>query len=261
MDNRKKVRRNINSNNKKGKISRGKDNHNKGKRDENNKFISYLRSYYTFYKENIKKKHIVMFVICICVFFIVFATYMSKITSTPDVATLIKNSENSIQNPSNIFTTIFKQNIPSVFIIIFAGIVPYIYLPVVGIGYAYNYALDIIKCFTTFSHVGNTIFMTIGTIINLVAISYAIATGMHYCKLVTKKQKYNRTDNYTFNDIRKKFYKETKKEEKLEKLEEKIKQKEIERQKCYVKIPYFNLLISFLISSVIITIGTLISAI
>lgn len=229
--------------------------------NKKNNFQIFFSNYYTFYKENIKKKHIVVFVICLCIFFITFATCMSKITSSPDIATLIKNSEETQQNSASIISIIFKQNIPSVFVTMLAGIVPYVYIPVVGIGYAYIYAVNIIEYFATFSHTGNVIFMTIGAIINLVAISYAVATGMHYCKLVTKKQKYNRTDNYTINDVRKKFYKETKNEEKLKKLEEKIKKREIERQNAYVKVPYVNLLVSFLISSIIIIIGSLISII
>ncbi len=229
--------------------------------NSNNTFILLLKEYYKFYKENLKKKHIVIFVICLCIFFIVFSAYMSKISATPNITDLIKNSEEANISSNNVFTTIFSQNIPAVFVTILAGIVPYVYIPVLGVAYAYTYAVNIVENFATFSHVGNVVCMTIGAIINLFSISFAIATGICYCKFSTKRQKYNKTDAYTLNSIKKKFYEDTKNKEKLKQLENKIKNKEVERQKYNVKVPYINILISFIISSIIIIIGTLISAI
>ena len=94
-------RRNVsrNSGNVKGKDSKNKLN----KKDESanvsdNKSSKFdikniMIGYFKFYKEKLMRKHIIIYIICLVVFFVMIATLISKINSTPNIAELAQKAK------------------------------------------------------------------------------------------------------------------------------------------------------------------------
>ncbi len=220
-------------------------------------FVNYLK----FYKQKLMRKHIIIYIICLVVFFVMVATLISKINSTPNITELIESAKKVNEQSKGIISLIFSKKIPLVFMIIFAGITPYLFLPVIGIAGAYTLAVDIATNFNVLTEKASVVPMCIGAIIQLIAIGLAIATGIQYCILNTKKWRYNRNQEYSMLDFKTRLYEATKNNKKLDKVNKKKEEKQIKNEKNNVKIPYLYLLFSFIISVIIITIGTIISKI
>lgn len=238
----------------KNKIKKSKVTNNK----TDNKFSKSLKEYIKFYNNNFKKKHIIVYIILLIIFFITLSLLISN-HDTSDIIQQMANEAGNVKN-TNLFTTIFKVNIPFIFLTFFAGITPFVPLSIIGAVYPYTAASNIASAFTMTSHTGNLIFMTIGSIIEIFAIALAIEAGLYYCKLSTKKFRYSQGGSFGIYDVKKQLYNISNKKEKLEKLEEKKYEKEKKREKLNVKVPYKMLFYTFVVCVVISTIGILISA-
>lgn len=218
-----------------------------------------LKNYFKFYNDNIKRKHAIIYIISMIIFFILLSFFISNIDVTQNLNNISQDAAN--QEKINIVKIIFEQKIPLMFLIIFAGITPYVYIPVLGMLNSYTLATSIINIFGKTNNNLNLIFSSLGSIIQLFGTALAIATGIYYCTLATKRSKYNKITQLGVNDIKRNIYQLTKNEKKLNELEQKIENQKIEKEKLNVKIPYINLIISGIISSIIVIIGTIISGI
>ena len=67
--------------NKEDSVKNNKESNQKEKKDSGFKYI--LKDYFKFYKTNLMKKHIIIYIICLAVFFLFIATFISRINSTP----------------------------------------------------------------------------------------------------------------------------------------------------------------------------------
>lgn len=231
-------------------------------KDQNNIGFKYiLKDYFKFYKTNLMKKHIIIYIICLAVFFFFIATFISRIKATPNIAELAENAKKISENSEGIFLLILKKKIPLLFMIIFAGIVPYLFVPVMGIGTSYYLALDIATNFNVLTGKSSVIPMCIGAIVQLIAVSLSVAVGIKYTLISTKRWRYSRNQDYSMLDFKMRLYEATNNKNKLKKATKKKEEKIEKNEKYNVKVPYMHLFISLLLSILIISIGALIARI
>lgn len=229
------------------------------KEEKNINFKYIIKDYFKFYKQKLMRKHIITYIICLIVFFVIIAWLISKINSTPNIAELAENAKIISENSKGVFSLIISKKIPLIFMIIFAGIAPYFFIPVLGIGASYSLAVDIVTNFNVLTGKSSVIPMCIGAIIELIAVSLAIATGVEYCILSTKKWRYSRNKDYSMLDFKRTLYEATNNKKKLNEINKRKQERDAKNEKNNVKIPYVYLLTSFAISVIVITIGTIIA--
>jgi hypothetical protein len=219
------------------------------------KFPPIVSEYISFYKENLRKKHAILYIITMVMFFAILSLSISKI----DVSTTIQNLGKQSINASVL--SILKDKAILVFMIIFAGITPFVYIPVLGVFSSYMLANDIVKIFSIPNSSGNIILMSIGAIIEIFGIALAISAGIYYCGLSSKKFRYDNSKSFGLLDLKKAIHTITKNNKKVEEVDQEIINKNIKKEKLNVKINYKCLLFSFILSFVIVTIGAIISII
>ncbi len=219
---------------------------------------SFLKEILSFYNENLRKKHIILYIICLLVFFVIMTIYLNNSNIEQEIknnmAVVNTESQSSIKN---ILDAILVEKLPLTALITFAGITPFVFIPVLGVLNSYIFAVRIVRAFYI-SNVNPTI-LAIGCVIQLFGYALAIATGIYYCSLSSKKFRYRQGNSYSFSDIKKKFYTITQNKKKLNEINKKMKQKIKNNEKLNVKVPYKMLVIVTVISFLIVTIGTLIS--
>lgn len=251
---------NVKSKNSKSKLNKNDENVNVSDNKGSNFGIkNIMKGYLKFYREKLMRKHIIIYIICLVVFFVMIATLISKINSTPDIAELAQKAKEVSESSKNIFSLIFMKKIPLIFMIILAGIAPYFFIPVIGIAYSYSLACDIVTNFNVLTGKASVIPMCIGAILQLIAVGLSVATGIQYCLLSTKRWRYSRNQDYSMIDFKRTFYEATGNKKKLKEIIKKKEEKAAKNEKNNVTVPYGYLVISFLISTVIIAIGTIIS--
>lgn len=220
---------------------------------KNSNFKDMLINYYSFYKINLKKKHIIIYALTLIIFTILSITFINNID---DTKTLLSQIE-AAKGTTSILGTIFKEKIPLIFLLVFSGITPFIYVPVVGIiGYPYILAINLVDM-SAF----NIILAIFGGIIQLFGATLAISAGIYYCNCSTKKFRYDQSVTFGLDDVKLQIYESTKKDEKVNKLKEKMLVKKEKREKLNVKIEYKALVITTVISSVIVIISALITGV
>lgn len=206
-----------------------------------------IYKYKKFYEENLKIKHIIIFLIMLILFFIMISFYLKNIANLTNTIDIEKISIRGI-----------KEKISLCFIIIFAGISPFVFLSAIGILGSYILAIDIISLYLIDRNIICLIVGSLSSVIQIGAISLCVATGIYYCIQTTKKFRYTQHMSIGFKDIKKAFYEIKKDNQKLEKLLEEEKKKAIKREKLNVKVSYFYFCISFVISVIFILIGELV---
>lgn len=222
-------------------------------RKENSKLLDILKSYYSFYKKNLRRKHIVIYVLSLIVFAFCLITFMNNIDTINQLLSEVRN----YKMDTNVFSILIKQKIPVIFLLIFSGITPFIFIPIIGIiGFPYILATSIMNM-----SVINFVISCIGAIVQIFFVSLAIASGIYYCSQSTKKFRYNNYSTFGLDDVKKQIYESTKKEEKLKKVEEKMAKKSEKLQKLNVKIEYKALIITFVISTLVVCIASIITGV
>ena len=207
----------------------------------NNSFISQIKE---LYNKNLRKKHIICFIIMTIIFAIVFIynihLYNSGSLTVPSDAV------------GNSFWNATKENFLISAVIIFAGITPYFFLSVIGFAQAAVIVNDMVLRYAQGSSFLPTLF--IGGIIQMIGFSLCIATGIYYCRLSTKKNKYYHHSDFSFDDMKKQIYEIRKDEKKVEQIEKKKEEK-------FKKIPYISFIFLGIIGFAISFVGLLITII
>lgn len=249
-------------NNLKNKESVNNEKESKKNKKSNNKILIELKNYLLFYKENLKKIHIIIYLISLFLLLISFGYLISNIDIS-DVAKNLVNSGGKVEEiqRTGLVNLILKEKIPTTFFVLLAGITPYFYLPVIGLLNIYIFAVKIASIYTLSYNTASLILVVIGIIIQIFSISLSVSMGIYFCKISSKRFRYFQYRSFLFSDLKKNYYEIKKDEKKIKEIEEKIKAKREKIESDNVKIPYKELLITFCISSVIIVIGTLIAAI
>ena len=208
--------------------------------------------YKKFYDENLKFKHIVITIIMVILFFILLKFQLDGLES-------VKNSSSVSSNltAKTFWQAIVKDELLLNFIMIFAGLTPYIYVSVIGVFASYSLVLDFATAYVLNKGFFNVLIFGIGAIIQIVAYALSIATGMYFCKISTKRAKYSQVSFFGYTDFKKAIYQIRKDEKKVELMDEQKREKMEKREQYNVKVPYKMLAISFIISMIISTIGTI----
>lgn len=240
-----------NSKIKKNKNKVKKDtNKNNAKRDDN--FSKIIRAYIKFYKENLKFKHIVITIIMIILFCIMFKYSITKFQNVDN------NVLNKTVSTNSFFKTFTKDKVMISALVIFSGITPFVFFPVIGVLYSCNLASEIGRMYILNKSIMGCIFGSVGAIIQILGLSISISTGIVFCLKTTKRFIYNEKKGFGLKDVKKYIYKIRNNEEKIEEFEKKEQERAKRNEKYNVKINYLNLIISFVISVVILAFGTLI---
>ena len=239
-------------NNNVGHINNTSNDSTKNKHEGNTK-KAILKEYISFYNKNLKFKHIVSAILMVIVFAICL-----KISLSTTANLSAENIEELKQSQISFFNAVIKEKIPLNFLIIFAGISPFLYISVIGIFSPYNLA---ISAATSYAINGNeflVVIMCLGALIQIIGLSLSVATGMYYCSLSTKKYRYSQTISFGYKDVKKAIYEIRKDEKKVKQIDEEKRKKAEKREKLNVKVPYKMFVISFLIATIITIIGTIV---
>ncbi len=228
------------------------------KKEEQNIFGLQIKEYFSYYNKNYKKKHMIFYIISLIVFFIFLSVFISSIDVTGQLQNINANAN---QFNVNILNTILKEDIPISFLIIFAGITPFIHLPIIGFLYPYILAGNVANLFMVSSHHVNLILMTVGSVVKIFAVSLAIVAGFDYCSYSSKKFRYSQGMSFGVQDLKRHYYTIRDNKEKVEEIDLHKKEKAEKKEKLNVKVPYKMLFYTCLISIIIMIIGTLITAI
>lgn len=225
----------------------------KKERSHFHNFKNVLRNYFAFYNKNLRKKHIVLYIISLLIFAFFMITFIKNLTEVNQFLSEVKTASEK----TNIFMTVLKGRIPLIAIIVASGITPYIYIPLIAIaGFPYLLATELMNLSTI-----NMIIACIGSVIQIFGVSLAVAAGIYYCTSSTKKFRYNQSITFGIDDVKKQIYETTKKEDKLNKLNDKMKNKSDKREKLNVKIEYKALVITAVISMIIVATAALITGV
>lgn len=211
----------------------------------NDKKNSKIKDYIEFYKKFIAKKHI----ICSSIFLILFITLLI----------IGLNKDVQIENvvvPS-FFNSLIRHKIYAGFVIIFAGIVPYFYMPVLGFLFSSELVMSIISYYQMSSSILGLILNIFGGVIASLAYSYSIAVGIYYCGLSTKRFKYNQGKGFSFFDVKKSIANIRKNEDMIDKYNKEEEKRREKNEKFNVKIDYKNIAISFFIIVILLFISNI----
>lgn len=193
-----------------------------------------IKSIYDFYKINLKKTFLILCMVNIIII----------VLGIPSVVQILKISAETekIVTSANFFN-IYSINIQMVFFIVLAGIVPYIYIPIVG---AFAGSLTEISKIATLildkGYLMATIIYLLPMLLNICIISIAVALGIYVCKTITAKYKLTDAKSMGFTKFRIDLYDTLKKKDKKEELEKKREQKIAELEKKNRKLDYFNII-------------------
>ena len=216
----------------------------------------FFIDFFEFFKAKILRKQVIFFVLILIVFGYFVSTYISNLKNE-DFLSQIQNIDENYVKP-NVISIIAKEKLPDAIIIVLSGIAPYIYAPILGVLYGYQVAMHMIYAISTPGANYNLIVMAIGAIIDFIGFALASSAGFTLCSYSTKRAKYASKSEPNFLDIRKELYSITNNNKKIKELDKKKKEKEKKIEKYNVKTPYIFILTAFIISVIIILIGTVI---
>lgn len=213
---------------------------------------SILKDFIKYYKENLKVKHIVCFIIMVIIFALslnLFYTNLNNQEAKEIITESVKGGP---------FISSLGEKVFLAFIIVFAGFTPYLYISVIGVFCGYSLANNIIISYILNGSTTSFVFMIIGGVIQLIGFSLCVATGINYCRISTKRRKFSSNTTYGLNDIKSTFYNLKNDKEGMKKVEESNRKKFEEKKKYNVKVPYLTFIVSFIISIIFVLVGMVI---
>lgn len=219
--------------------------------DINMKNKDKLTEIKTFYNEKMKKAHIITSIILAVLYTIVFFIQIYSV-KTGAVAV----------NPGAYgagFTSQVKESFLLTFVIIIAGITPYIPLSVFGVAQPFLMIQDMMVR----SSLGAsfTITLYLGGLLQVIGIALSVVVGVYYCKLTTKKNKYYHHSDFGIDDVKMQLYEIRKDKKKVDEIVKKKEERAKEIEACNIKIPYLMFIAMGLAAFVLEFIGIVITKI
>lgn len=211
--------------------------------------IINLKDTVKFFNENLKKKAVVLFIIFITLSVIFLIPLVNELKQVPEL-----NNELNI----SLFNFI-KDKILMLLMTVIAGVVPYMYIAIIGgIGYIYQALIEYAYIILNKGYFLGLIIVLIPIILNSICTSIATALGMYLCKINTNKFILGQQRNMNFTRFRLELAKATQNKEKEKKIQKRIDEKEKELQSKEIKIKYKEILTIFGIVCIIQLISSLI---
>lgn len=217
-----------------------------------------LKKLIRFYKENIMKKQIYIYIILIIVFALLTNMVISDIKVSTFLQNQIANLESPLLNSSNIISALFDKLL-IVALIMISGLTPYFYLPIIGtVALPYILSRDVgIIIYNSLGIVDITLLL-ISSVIQLLGFSLIISTGIYLCSMYTKRYKYAKSKKSSLFDVKKKYYELKGDKENLNKINDAEQLKFEKLEELNVKPDILNVAFVFLFSVILIVISTVI---
>lgn len=208
----------------------------------------FAKQLLNFYNGNIRKKHIILSIILLVLFIAYFGIKFIQ----------LKNGtyQNIMEVPVRGFFNMLGYEAILCLVIIGAGITPG-FLSLLGL---FQFVL-VVEQLSQRYFIGKGLVFTdfLGGLIQMVGISLCVAVGLYLGRLSSKRNKYDSSSDYGFNDLKIAFYEAKKDEKKINEIKEKKNEKIKKNEVNNVKIPYFYILLLGFIAYVVEIFGTLIA--
>lgn len=188
-----------------------------------NKFSikKYLRDFLKFIQENMSRYIKVFLVISIILIALTISTFITKAESSTCIGMCRDSSVN--------FITEYWSKLQILLITIVAGIVPYIFAPVIGfIGYVLSIASELSYIIKGLEYVKGIAIWLFPAMLDILTISITVSVGVYICKTVTVGYKISSINSMNFLNFRIKLYEEIGNKQKYEQLT-KLKKEKIEK--------------------------------
>lgn len=156
----------------------------------------------------------------------------------------------------------YSSNIQVIGVAIIAGIVPYIYAPILGfVGILFNEVSRVAYLIKGYGYFGGIGLGIVPLILNIVIICIAVSLGMYICRTVTVGYKISNLNNMNFTNFRIRLYDVLKKQDKVEYLTKKKEKKINKLEKGKEKLNYLQILNMFILVCIVQFISSLIQSI
>lgn len=188
-----------------------------------NKFSikKYLRDFLKFIQENMSRYIKVFLVISIILIALTISTFITKAESSTCIGMCRDSSVN--------FITEYWSKLQILLITIVAGIVPYIFAPVIGfIGYVLSIASELSYIIKGLGYIKGIAIWLFPAMLDILTISITVSVGVYICKTVTVGYKISSINSMNFLNFRIKLYEEIGNKQKYEQLT-KLKKEKIEK--------------------------------
>ena len=195
---------------------------------------SYIRDFLLFIDKNIIKTIGILAIVAVLLFALSIQP-MVKVALTAECEGACRDGVTLISE--------YWSKIQVLFVTAFAGIVPYIYAPVVGfIGYVLSEASSLAYIIKGYGYGLGIVMGIVPLLLNVVTICIVTALGIYICRTVTVGYRMSSVKNMNFMNFKIKLYEAMQKENKVKELETK-KEKKLEKlQAKKQKINYLQLL-------------------
>lgn len=198
-------------------------------------FKEYLKNFLKFIAENLEKTTLVLIVIAILLLAVTLK-FAIETVSSPDYTGYVT------QASVGLFQS-YGENISILLVSAFAGIVPYLYAPVVGfLGYVLSEVETYALIIKEFGFITGTLINIIPLLINILSVSVITALGIYICRTVTVGYKMSSIKNMNFLNFRIKLYEAINKPKLVEKLTKKKEEKLNKLESKKRKIEYLQIL-------------------
>lgn len=197
-------------------------------------FKSYIKETLEFFNNNLKKIFIILSIISLLIILLGITSAISLIRNEAiDVTTITDFT----------FGQQYFNNIKTIAIIVFSGIVPYMYVPIVGtIAGTSTELITLAYLIVKKGYILACIMYILPMLITVCIINMATALGIYICKSITLGYKLDNMKHMNSINFKLELYKLTKKEDKKKQLEKKKNQKIKVLEDKHNKIDYFHVI-------------------
>jgi len=171
----------------------------------------------------------------------VVALVLIVISISPMVSSV--NEQTQHVNETMTISTDFLSKLKILLFTLVAGIVPYVYIAVLGlVGYVVNEVTSLSELIVEYGYLGGIGAGIIPLVINVIIICVVTALAIYICKTVTVSYKISNIKNMNFTNFRIKLYEVLQKEDKVKMLTKKKEEKLNKLQKNKEKLNYIQIL-------------------
>jgi len=196
-------------------------------------FKSYIKETLEFFNTNLKKTFVVLLIVSILLI-------AMGVSSAVSILQSVENSDTTLKGLS--FGESYVTGLQVIGIVIFAGIVPYMYVPIIGgLAGAYAELLTLAQLIVTKGYAKALLLYTVPMLLNIVIVITAVSLGIYICKSITLGYKLDNMKHMNSTNFKLELYKLTKKDKKHKELEKKKNMKIKELEAKHKRIDYFNL--------------------
>ena len=204
---------------------------------------SYVKDFLLFADKHLIKKTGILFVVAL----LIIATSLSFMVETAKTDECVGMCRDGIKLFSE-----YASKMPALFVTAFAGIVPYMYAPIIGfVSSVINEVTTLAYAIKGYGYLGGTLAYIIPMLLNIMIVCIVAALGIYVCKAITVGYKISNVKNMNFGNFKIKLYEALSRDKKVKELtkkrDEKLKKLESKKE----KINYLQILNTAIVVSII----------